>query len=110
MFRSRLLLFGLLVSLCCGVFMIGCVGEESEDNDPFSPLDLPYLVNIDPADFVDTITGNTFMPLVSGTTFFYVGEDEDGILVEVEEYVTDSLIIIMGVTCIVVEAREYEDG
>ena len=111
MFKSRLLLFGLLVSLGCGVFLIGCDDDDNnQDNDPFSPLDLPYLVNIDPSDFVDTITGNTFMPLVSGTTFFYEGEDEDGILVEVEEYVTDSLIIIMGVTCIVVEAREYEDG
>ncbi|MBC8484666.1 MAG: hypothetical protein H8D45_01330 [Bacteroidetes bacterium] len=92
------------------LFIMGCSEDEKCPTSPTNPADQPYNITIDPADFVDTITGNTFMPLVPGTTFFYEGEDEDGISVEVEEYITDSLVIIMGVTCIVVEATEYEDG
>jgi hypothetical protein len=93
------------------LFIMGCCEDKKCPTSPTNPNDQPYNITIDPADFEDTnITGNTFMPLVPGTTFFYEGEDEDGILVEVEEHITDSTIIIMGVTCIVVEAKEYEEG
>lgn len=103
-------LVGFLISLCCGVFLTGCDVIDG-DNDPFSPFDLPYLVNIDPSDFEDTnITGNTFFPLIPGTKFVYEGEDEDALTVMVTDSVTAETYIILGVTCVVVENKEWEDG
>ncbi|MCK4654271.1 MAG: hypothetical protein KAU01_07490 [Candidatus Cloacimonetes bacterium] len=92
------------------LFIMVCCEDDKCPTCPTNPGDQPYNITIDPADFEDTITGNTFMPLVSGTTFFYEGEDEEGEIVTVEEHVTDSTITIIGVTCFVVEVQEYEDG
>ncbi len=85
--------------------------EDDDDLLPTNPLDMPYLVNIDPANFEDTaLTGNDFFPIISGTTYVYEGEDEDGLAVRVEEEHTTDTKVIMDITCVVVNAREYVDG
>lgn len=63
---------------------------------------------IDPDDFVSAVD-NPFMPLEPGTTFVYEAETEDA-LERVEVKVTDGTKEILGVTCVVVEDRAYEDG
>ncbi|NIM04591.1 MAG: hypothetical protein GTO55_01565, partial [Armatimonadetes bacterium] len=68
----------------------------------------PYEVDIDPADFVGAVT-NPYFPLTPGTTHIYEGETEDG-TEHVENYVTHDTKEIMGVTCIVLESREWIDG
>jgi hypothetical protein len=78
---------------------------------PTNPLDMPYNVVIDSVDFENVnITGNTFFPLKPSTTFVYEGEDEDGITIRVEDKVTDQTKVILDVTCVVVENKEWEDG
>ena len=85
--------------------------EDDDDLLPTNPLDMPYLVDIDPANFEDTaLTGNDFFPITPGTTYVYEGEDEDGLAVRVEEEHTTDTKVIMDITCVVVNAREYEDG
>jgi len=89
--------------------LVGCAGEDP--TAPESPFDMPYSVVIDTADFlVSNITGNTWFPISPGSTYVFEGEDEEGLAVRVEEeHLTDSKVI-MGVTCVIVNAREYEDG
>lgn len=90
-------------------FVTSC--DDDNDKDPENPLDMPYNVVIDPADFESTnITGNDFFPLTAGRTLIYEGEDEDGAVIRVEEEYTDVTKVIMGVTCVTVIAKEYEDG
>lgn len=88
--------------------------SEDEDNDsmgPTNPANLPYEVVIDPDDFEsDGITGNQFFPLAPGTTYVFEGENEDRETVRVEEEILDQTKVIMGITCRVVNAREYEEG
>ncbi len=87
-------------------FITGC-----EDKSPLrNPADMPYDVVIDPTQFEDSITGNEFFPLVSGTILIYEGEDESGVAVRVKETITADTKTVMGVTCIVVRAQEWEDG
>lgn len=96
------------ILLGCLVLIIGC---NDENVNPENPADMPYFVDINPQDFENTdIVGNSFFPLNSGKTFVYEGEDEDGVPVRVEEEYTAQTKVIMGVTCVVVNAREYEDG
>lgn len=101
-----------LIILLTGLILISACSEDSKcPTGPTNPGDLPYEVDIDPADFItEGFTGNEFMPLVPGTTFVYEGENEDGEVVRVEEYITHETVEIMGVTCIVVEAKEWEAG
>ena len=76
-----------------------------------NPVEMPYSVDIDPADFEDTnITGNEFFPLSVGTTYLYEGEDEDGAPIRIEVEVTDQTKVILGVTIVVVAFREFEGG
>lgn len=90
--------------------LIGC--GASTGPEPENPLDMPYNVDIDPADFLAAadITGNTFFPVIPGTTYVYVGENEDGETVRVEEIHTTDTTVVMGVTCVVINAREFEAG
>jgi len=66
---------------------------------------------IDPADFVnpleigDSISANTYMPLLKGFTRIYEAGDET-----VTVTVTDETVEIMGVTCIVVRDTVSENG
>ncbi|MFC1618808.1 hypothetical protein ACFL45_02580 [Candidatus Neomarinimicrobiota bacterium] len=105
---KKTLIYGLI--LLPGILvMMGC--EEDNPLEPESPLDMPYSVEIDAADFETTnITGNLFFPITPGTTYVYEGEDEDGVVVRVEEEHTTSTKTIQGVTCVVINAREYVGG
>lgn len=101
-----------LIRLMAGLAIIAMLGCEKEDPDPSNPANSPYLVSIDPANFLpgDSITGNTYFPIAIGRTWNYVGEDEAGKAVTVTERVTDSIRVVMGVQCRVVQASEYEEG
>lgn len=77
--------------------------EDLVDEDIIDPD------NIDPANFVEVIT-NQYFPLIPGTTFFYTGQNEEGLEVMVETEVTDQIEVILGVNCTVVKDSEYEDG
>jgi hypothetical protein len=98
-----------LLALCL-LFVMGC--EDSTGPKPENPLNMPYDVVIDPADFLasDDITGNTFFPITPGSTYVYVGENEDRETVRVEEIHTTDTTVVMGVTCVVINAREFEAG
>ena len=71
----------------------------------------PYDPDIDPADFVDpsqigdTVTPNTYFPLIPGSGWIYEGGDET-----ITVTVTDDTVEIMGVTCVVVKDVAEEDG
>lgn len=56
--------FKYLVSVSmCFLFNNGCNKDNDSDNQLINPIDSPYTVEIDPADFADTnISGNTFFP------------------------------------------------
>ncbi len=105
-----IVLFAYLLIANLGLlFITGC--DDSTSPEPDNPLDMPYAVEIDPADFVDSsFTGNEFFPLSTGTTYIYEGRDEDGLTVRVEEEYTGDTRVVLGVTCVVVNAREYVDG
>ncbi|UCD38984.1 MAG: hypothetical protein JSW54_05765 [Fidelibacterota bacterium] len=99
----------LIPAMLTGLFLLTAC--EDEDLAPTNPLDMPYEVVIDPADFIDSdITGNEFFPITPGSTYVYLGEDEDGEAVRVEEEHTTDTKVIMGITCVVVNAREFVDG
>ncbi|MCF7814623.1 MAG: hypothetical protein K9N40_09100 [Candidatus Cloacimonetes bacterium] len=104
--RSSITIILILTTL---FILSGCCDDECPTS-PTNPSDQPYNVDIDPANFTDNITGNAFYPLDVGSTMHYEGENEDGEPVVVDEFVTDSTVVIMGVTCIVVRAVEYENG
>lgn len=108
MYRLTCRFFSSLI-VFAGLLVMGC-DDNNSDPDPENPGDQPYNVTIDPADFEDTnITGNDFFPIVPGSTLIYEGDDEGAVIRVEEEYTTDTKVI-MGVTCVVVNAREYEDG
>jgi len=107
--KARVAMFVFVV--LSGLLLMMSCEDGATDPEPENPLDMPYSVVIDTADFEDSnITGNAFFPLTPGTTFVYEGEDEDGLSVRVEEEYTANTKVIMGVTCVVVNAREYEEG
>ena len=89
------------------LIQLGC---EEKNNDT-NPADSPYDVTIVPANFEpgDSITGNTYFPLVVGRTMVYLGKDGSD-SIRVEEIVTDSVKMILGVECRIVNAKEYENG
>ena len=99
-------IFTLIILLILSL-TLGCDdGAEKAD----SPIDMPYSVEIDPADFKDSnITGNAFFPLIPGTTLVYEGENEEGISIRVEEKITTQTKVVMEIICVVVEVKEWED-
>lgn len=101
---KKLLKFSLLIAL---LLVWSC--DDDDDALPENPADMPYNVEIDPADFVSTnIIGNDFFPLIAGRTITFEGAEDDATIRVVEEYTSDTKII-MGVTCMIVRAREYEN-
>lgn len=100
-----------LVLLPALLLATGCSNDESCPTCPTNPTDMPYDVEIDPADFEDTnLAGNSFFPMTPGLTYVYEGENEEGVPVRIEEEYTDQTKSIMGITCAVVIFKEYEDG
>ena len=88
--------------------VLACNDEEPIMRE--NPADMPYEVVIDPANFRDTaIVGNDYFPISPGKIFVYEGKDEDGATIRVEEEHTMDTKMIMGVKCVVVRAREFED-
>ncbi len=99
----------LSISIVSLAWVFSACSDEAQDPLPENPGDMPYEVTINPDDFVSTdIVGNDFFPLTSGRTVTYVGAD-DGVEIRVVEEFTSETKIIMGVTCVIVRALEYED-
>jgi hypothetical protein len=94
--RRPTLLSALAVLLVAGL-TAGCGGSSKKAQRPYTP-------NIDPADFVREID-NKYFPLKPGTTFVYAGNAERD-----EMAVTHTTKQIMGVECVVVNDRLWEDG
>jgi hypothetical protein len=91
------------------VLVAGCGGPANEaagssaksGNDKASEA---YTPNIDSADFTTTID-NEYFPLKPGTTFVYQGGTQRD-----QMTVTHSTKKVMGVECVVVDDRAWEDG
>ena len=65
--------------------------------DPYDPV-------INPANFGGPIN-NPLLPLIPGTTYVYVGGSESNVMT-----VTDTTVVILGVTCVEVHDVVYDDG
>ena len=88
------------VVLTIGLVML-LFGQTSAKDKEYNPV-------IDPADFVAGID-HQYLNFVTGTTFTYEGETEDGLETIVVE-VTDDIRQIMGVNCTVVWDRVWLEG
>ena len=90
---------------------VGLVREEKRDGS--EPVELAGRSDdrtpvIDPADFVgSTVIDNPFLPLLPGTTWTY--ESEDGVETTVVEVLPETRPV-MGIVCVVVRDRVWEDG
>jgi hypothetical protein len=80
------------------VLMAGCTSSTSQEEHK------AYTPHIDPAHFSTTID-NEYFPMKPGTTFVYEGGAEHD-----EMRVTHQTRKVMGVECIVVDDRAWEDG
>jgi len=90
----------LLLSAIVGwvlVLMVGCTGSPSQEQKAYAP-------RIDPNDFTTTID-NEYFPMEPGTTFVYRGGTQRDRM-----SVTHSTKKVMGVECVVVDDRAWEDG
>jgi hypothetical protein len=81
------------------LLIVACARSGEDDAQEYAP-------EIDPANFVGQVD-NRYFPLVPGTTFRY---EQAGGGEQVEVYVTRDTKVVMGVSCVVVRSREYEDG
>src|SRR5919112_6322869 len=79
------------------VLVGGCTSSSHKAQKAYAP-------HIKPADFTTTIDNNYF-PLKEGTTFVYEGGAQRG-----EMTVTSNTKKVMGVQCVVIEDKEWEDG
>jgi hypothetical protein len=79
------------------VLTAGCTGGSSSQEQK------AYTPHIDPADFT-TKVDNEYFPMEPGTTFLYEGGTEHS-----EMTVTSETKKVMGVECIVVDHKEWED-
>jgi hypothetical protein len=86
---------------------VGCGGDGDADPviDPGDGGD--YVVDIDPAEFVEDVD-NPYLPLLPGTRWVYEGI-EDGETERVEVEVTDERRNVMGISAVVVRDVVYED-
>lgn len=99
----------MLVVLATAVAQSGC--EESCTSSGTNPGKSPYVIAIDPANFVSgqNITGNSYWPLNVGEFAVFKGLDgKDSIRVEIR--VTDSIKVIQGVDCRVVRDQGFLNG
>src|SRR5215213_6017581 len=90
----------LLLSTIVGsvlMLMAGCTGSSSQEQKTYAP-------HIDPNDFTTTID-NEYFPMKPGTTFVYQGGTQHD-----QMTVTHSTKKVMGVECVVVDDRAWEDG
>ncbi|NIM49753.1 MAG: hypothetical protein GTN62_05780 [Gemmatimonadales bacterium] len=80
------------------LLLMGCGERPREAAEEYAPT-------IDPARFVAQVD-NEFFPLTAGTTLIY---EEAGGGERVETYVTHETREVMGVQCVVVYSKEFED-
>ena len=93
----------LSLTLCAGLGVVSC---GNDDADLANPADGPYEPIINTGDFAtSTVVDNRYFPLVPGTTMIYVGGDE-----RIEVEVLSSTRVVMGIECVIVRDRVYEDG
>jgi hypothetical protein len=80
------------------VLMVGCTSfSSSQERNAYTP-------HINPAEFTTTID-NKYFPMKPGTTFLYEGGQESDRM-----SVTHHTKNVMGVQCVVVDDRGFEDG
>jgi hypothetical protein len=80
------------------VLIAGCTSNSSSQEHK------TYAPHIDPADFTTTID-NEYFPMKPGTTFIYEGKGERD-----QMSVTHDTKKVIGVECVVVDDRAWEDG
>jgi len=101
-----------LLAVAIMVGLIACTSTRSPTPTPAptptpTPTEETYNPIIDPNNFVARID-NQYYSLTPGTTFIYRGETEDGIEKN-EVYVTPQTREVLGVTCIVVRDRVWDE-
>jgi len=79
------------------VLMAGCTSSSLQEQKTYTP-------HINPNDFTTTID-NGYFPMKPGTTFVYQGGAQRD-----QMAVTHSTMKVMGVECVVVDDRAWEDG
>jgi hypothetical protein len=97
----RKVVFGALVGAVL-VLAAGCTSSTQEKAS--SQEQKAYAPHIDPAEFTTTID-NEYLPMKPGTTFVYEGGAERN-----EMSVTSDTKKVMGVECVVVDDRAWENG
>lgn len=99
----------ILTIMFISLLVFNCSEDDNFPN-PENPGDMPYNIEINPEDFLsENIEGNHFFPFNPGLTYVYEGLNEDEVPVKVEEIHTFDTKIIMGVTCVIIHAKEYEN-
>ena len=86
------------------ILVAGCGGSSGNAGGTGKPSQTAYAPHIDPAKFTTTID-NEYFPLKPGTTFVYEGGAQHG-----EMTVTSDTKRVMGVECVVVDHKEWENG
>ncbi|MFA6109990.1 MAG: hypothetical protein WDA75_14580 [Candidatus Latescibacterota bacterium] len=99
--RPRIRTVAVALALVCGG-ALGC-GDDAGLTNPASS---PYQPLVVPGHFsASTAVDNPYFPLVSGTELVYEGKGERGVIEVLSERRT-----VMGIECVVVRDRAYEDG
>jgi hypothetical protein len=86
------------------VLVAGCGGSSGNASGNGDTPQNDYAPKIDPADFTTTID-NEYFPLGPGTIFVYKGGAQHG-----EMTVTSDTKRVLGVECVVVDHKEWENG
>src|SRR3712207_1876287 len=86
------------------ILAAGCAGSSGNAGGTSEPSQRAYAPQINPAEFTTTID-NEYFPLEPGTTFVYGGGAQHG-----EMTVTSDTRKVMGVECVVVDHKEWENG
>jgi hypothetical protein len=86
------------------VLVAGCGGSSGNAGGTGDAPQNDYAPKIDSAEFTTTID-NEYFPLKPGTTFVYEGGAQHG-----EMTVTSDTKRVMGVECVVVDHKEWENG
>jgi hypothetical protein len=86
------------------VLVAGCGGSSGNAGGTGDAPQNDYAPKIDSAEFTTTID-NEYFPLEPGTTFVYEGGAQHG-----EMTVTSDTKRVMGVECVVVDHKEWENG
>jgi hypothetical protein len=102
----------LLILAAVALFVAGCGGGDDSASEGSRPYELPQAgepVELDPADFVDTID-NPYWPMVPGSKWVYRVTDAEGNEQRVVVTVTDRKKTIAGIEATVVHDQVSEDG